>query len=280
MERWMGSAPRAGSPMSEGNPYADGDTSTTGSSLSSAAEWNDQFSANSIDYRRYRFAYPGAFYRALAERAPATKRVWDCGAGSGQASVALAQEFEQVVASEASAEQLAHAMPHDRIDYRAERVERCSLDDASVDAVLAAQSAHWFQLDRFYAEVRRVVRPGGLIVLSTYAYPRVDPRSERIIQAFVEGLESWWAPNASHPFSRYESLEFPFEPVEFPTFECRMIWSLTDLLKFLMTWSGVSRAVTANGSGIIEGLHAQLEPIWGGSTRSIAWPIWTRTGRL
>ena len=262
------------------DPQDDDGTSTTGSSLSSATEWNDQFSANSVDYRRYRFAYPGAFYRALAERAPATKRVWDCGAGSGQASVALAQEFEQVVASEASAEQLAHAMPHERIEYRAERVERCSLDDASVDAALAAQSAHWFQLDCFYAEVRRVVRSGGLIVLSTYAYPRVDPRTEGIIQAFVEELDSWWAPNASHPFGRYESLEFPFEPVEFPTFECRMNWSLTDLLRFLLTWSGVRRAVTANGAGIIEGLQAQLEPIWGGATRSITWPIWTRAGRV
>ena len=252
----------------------------TSASSKRQPDWNDHFSDNAAGYFDNRFAYPSAFYRTMAQHSPATNMVWDCGAGSGQASLALAREYDQVIASDASAEQVRHATRHQRVDYRVEQVEACSLTDHSADAVLAAQAVHWFDLDGFYQQVQRVLRPGGLIVLSTYAFPRADSKTEEIIQDLVKNLRPWWPEATHHPFSRYESLAFPFEAVDFPAFECKMAWTLTDLLNFLATWSGVSRAIAANGPGIIEDLKIALEPVWGTSIRKIVWPIWTRTGRL
>ncbi|HUJ08360.1 MAG TPA: class I SAM-dependent methyltransferase [Streptosporangiaceae bacterium] len=40
--------------------------------------------------------------------------------------------------------------------------EAIALPDASVDAVLAGQAAHWFDLDRALPEIARVLRPGGV----------------------------------------------------------------------------------------------------------------------
>jgi SAM-dependent methyltransferase len=265
--------------MAKTIPTEDGpDSASSGTSPPQSPQWNDHFSDIAAGYHSNRFAYPPAFYRAMADRSPGTAAVWDCGAGNGQASLALAQEYDQVFASEASAEQLRHAQPHDRIDYRAEQVEECSINDHSVDAILAAQAAHWFDLDRFYQQVQRVLRPGGLIVLSTYAFPRIDQDTERIVQDLVKTVGPWWPKAVQHPFSRYESLAFPFQEVRFPAFDCTMRWTLTDLLDFLATWSGVSRATAANGPGIIEDLRTALEPSWGTSIRTIAWPIWTRAG--
>ena len=39
------------------------------------------------------------------------------------------------------------------------------MPDASVDLVLVAQAAHWFDLPAFYAEVARVLRPGGVLAV-------------------------------------------------------------------------------------------------------------------
>ena len=62
-----------------------------------------------------------------------------------------------------------------RVRYVVAPAEASGLPGASVDCAVAAQAAHWFDLDAYYREVRRVARPGGLIALVTYAVMDVDP---------------------------------------------------------------------------------------------------------
>jgi len=101
----------------------------------------------------------------LAGVVPALDAVWDCGCGSGQASVALAAHFKVVHATDVAAEQIAAAKPHLRVRYSVAPAEHCGLPDASVDLVTVAQALHWFDVDAFYAEARRVARPGALIAV-------------------------------------------------------------------------------------------------------------------
>ena len=54
---------------------------------------------------------------------------------------------------------------HPRVEYRVAPAERSGLPDAAVDLVTLALAAHWFDLPRFYAEVRRVGRPRTAIAL-------------------------------------------------------------------------------------------------------------------
>src|SRR5205823_14795537 len=119
--------------------------------------------AHAGEYRRFRPTYPPRLFEVLADWSPALRLAWDCGTGNGQAALALAEWFERVIATDRSPEQIAQATPHPGIDYRVAPAEDSGLADSSVDLVTVAQAVHWFDLHRFYAEVRRVARPRALI---------------------------------------------------------------------------------------------------------------------
>jgi hypothetical protein len=73
-------------------------------------------------------------------RSPGRDLAWDCATGNGQAALALAAHFRHVHATDLSAEQLAQATPHARIDYRQAPAEASGLADRSCDLVTVAQA--------------------------------------------------------------------------------------------------------------------------------------------
>jgi SAM-dependent methyltransferase len=109
-------------------------------------DFEDHFSPQSGDYARYRPHYPPDLFEYLARIAPGRRLAWDCGTGNGQAAQELARHFNRVVATDASPEQIAHAIPHERIEYRVERAEEVDLAPGSVDLVTVAVAVHWFDL--------------------------------------------------------------------------------------------------------------------------------------
>src|SRR4051812_14537823 len=116
----------------------------------------DHFSTISARYAAYRPHYPAALVELLAMHAPARHLAWDVGCGTGQLSVALATRFDQVIATDPSAAQIAAASAAPRVTYRCEPAEASTLETQSCDLVVAAQAAHWFDWPRFVAEVARV----------------------------------------------------------------------------------------------------------------------------
>src|ERR1043165_5287441 len=125
--------------------------------------FKDHFSTQSQDYARYRPDYPPSLFQWLASLTSAHALAWDVGTGSGQAALALADHYRRVVATDAAEAQLRHAVAHERVTYKGMPAENTDLGNASVDLVTVAQALHWFDFDRFYREVQRVLRPGGLI---------------------------------------------------------------------------------------------------------------------
>ncbi|MGZ6972128.1 MAG: class I SAM-dependent methyltransferase, partial [Thermoanaerobaculia bacterium] len=93
---------------------------------------------------------------------------WDAGTGSGQAAGGLAEHFAEVVATDASADQIAHATPNARVTYIVAPAESSGLPDRWADLVTAGQAVHWFDQKRFFDEVRRVVAPGGAVAVWAY----------------------------------------------------------------------------------------------------------------
>src|ERR1043166_5276419 len=112
--------------------------------------FRDLFSERAALYTRVRPDYPAALIAFAASVAPGHDTAWDCATGNGQAAVALAEHFKHVIATDASAEQIAHAKPHDRVDYRVATAEESGLPDASIDLTTVAQALHWFDLSAFY----------------------------------------------------------------------------------------------------------------------------------
>jgi SAM-dependent methyltransferase len=244
--------------------------------------FKDHFSVAAGEYDRHRPRYPGTLIDFLATAAPAQHLAWDCATGTGQAAVALAGRFAQVIATDASAAQLSHAVARPNIHYRVAIAENCGLADRSADLVTVAQALHWLDLDRFYAEVRRVARPGAVIAAWTYSLADADPDVDPLVAAFYEEMEPWWPPERSHVEDGYSQLSFPFEPIEAPAFEIRESWPLERLLGYFSTWSGVNRCRRDTGHDPVIALGERLAEVWGEPSRPrpVRWPLHLRVGRV
>jgi ubiquinone/menaquinone biosynthesis C-methylase UbiE len=124
-------------------------------------KFKDHFSPQASDYARFRPTSPRQMFQFLARLAPRHELAWDCATGSGQVAVPLADHFAHVIATDASAQQIANAEPHPRVKYRVAPAEQSGLVSGSVDLIMVAQALHWFDLDAFNAEARRVLKPAG-----------------------------------------------------------------------------------------------------------------------
>ncbi|HXI20445.1 MAG TPA: class I SAM-dependent methyltransferase, partial [Gemmatimonadales bacterium] len=130
--------------------------------------FQDHFSERAEAYARSRPTYPASLFAAIAALCQGHQLAWDAGTGNGQAALGLTEHFAAVVASDPSDRQLAHAVPHPRVRYLRAAETVVALATQSVDLVTVAQAAHWLDLDHFFAEVERVLRPGGVLALWCY----------------------------------------------------------------------------------------------------------------
>jgi SAM-dependent methyltransferase len=246
-------------------------------------EFKDHFSAAAADYAAYRPGYPEALFAALATL-PARRGVaLDCATGNGQAAIGLADQFERVIAVDASAEQIANARPHARVEYRVARAEETGVAAGSVDLVSAAQAVHWFDFERFYAEVGRVLAPGGAVALYTYNLVRVDAAFDRVLDRLAQDVVGpWWPPERRWVDEEYRSLPFPFAEVSLPAQEYVAHWDLGRLLHYVGTWSACQRYRQATGRDPIKMLQDELTAAWGdaAAARTLRWPIHIRAGHL
>jgi len=80
--------------------------------------FRDHFSVQTADYAKFRPHYPTELFDYLSDIAPDNEIAWDCATGNGQAAVALASKFRNVIATDASEKQIKNAARHERIDYR------------------------------------------------------------------------------------------------------------------------------------------------------------------
>jgi Methyltransferase domain len=114
-------------------------------------EFKDHFSKQARSYAAFRPTYPDELFDWIAEQCVEKKLAWDVATGSGQAAVALARQFSLVIATDASAQQLAAASKHDRVSYRVATAEDSGLEAASCNLLTVAQALHRFHLDSFGA---------------------------------------------------------------------------------------------------------------------------------
>jgi SAM-dependent methyltransferase len=241
----------------------------------------DHFSGHAVDYARFRPGYPEPLFDWIGSLAENHDLAWDCGCGNGQASMPLAERFARVIATDLSPQQIAAAPPHPRIDYRVAPAEASGLADHCADLVTVAQALHWFDLDRFHAEVKRVLKPGGVLVAWTYQLLRSEPAVDAVLADFYTGtLGPHWPPERKWVDAAYQGMPFPLVEIAVPNFEIRLQWTLADLLAYVGTWSATQRFIAANSHSPMPALGEKLRPVWGDGRRPIVWPIALRAGRV
>jgi SAM-dependent methyltransferase len=116
------------------------------------------------DYERGRPGWPPEVVDITG--LPPTAIVLDLGAGTGKLTRLLVSRFGRVVAAEpAEAMRRLLVMLCPEADVLAGSAEEIPLANASVDAVFAAESFHWFYGDRGLDEIARVLRPQGVLIV-------------------------------------------------------------------------------------------------------------------
>ena len=242
--------------------------------------FRDHFSGVAEDYATFRPQYPAALFSALAEAARRRDVVWDCATGSGQAAVGLAAHFARVVGTDGSAAQLAAARSHARVRYLCALAEVCPLAAGGVDLVSAAQALHWFDIARFFAEVRRVLAPGGIVAAWCYGLAEISPAIDEPLRRFyTDTVGPYWPPQRQLVETGYRTVAFPFTEIVLPPFVIEQDLTLDAFVGYVRTWSATQRYTAARGRDPIPDLVRALASAWGSAARRVRWPLSVRAGR-
>lgn len=154
-----------------------------------------------------------------------------------------------------------------------EELERIVGPEGSVDLVTVAAALHWFDRDKFYPIVKRMLRkPGGVIAAFSYSRETI-----KICPEFEEALERYYQtllPFLSGVRYPLNEMQFPFDPV--PGVEpgkgvpgspllipIELPWSFDDFLVFLRTFSSYQTALDRGVDLLNEDARRDLAKAWG-----------------
>lgn len=242
----------------------------------------NHFLSDGDKYAARRPTYPLALAKSLSNLCEGTQHALDVGCGTGQFSLLLAEYFDAVSATDPSASQITNAIQHPKVTYRCEPAECIGTPDTSVDLLTAAQAAHWFDLNAFYSEARRVLRPNGVIALISYGVPELSGQAGKLFHRFYwQDIHSYWPKGRMHVEQGYHTLDFPFDEIALEPIEIHRSWNLHDLLGYIETWSSIKKAKEAGAVNVVEKFKNELSDQWGHSEEihDITWPIAGRVAR-
>ena len=165
----------------------------------------DAFGRAARDYELGRPGWPEPLLDEVAAEVGlgAESPVLDLAAGTGKLTRLLVPRFGRVVAvepDEAMLGVLAEVVPE--AEPRHGSGERIPLGDAEVDCVFVAEAFHWFASDEVVAEIARVLRPGGGLVVLWNTRLDHDPRFPQEARRLVEeAIDRGGAPGLSRILS-------------------------------------------------------------------------------
>ena len=243
--------------------------------------FKDHFSGHADAYASARPTYPDSLFEFLAGLAPSRRRALDCGTGNGQAALALAAHFDEVIASDPSAEQIVHASTRPGVYFLVATAEQSPVAGRSVGLVTVAQALHWLEIDAFFREATRVLVPRGIVAVWCYNLLSVEPEIDRLIaRLYADTLGPWWSAERRLVDEEYRSITFPFEEIPASPHEITLEWTLSELGAYLRTWSACVKYRKATGIDPVDAFVHDAKAAWGSvAKRQIRWPIHMRVGR-
>ncbi len=249
--------------------------------------FNDHFSDRSGGYASFRPVYPAELFDYLAAHCELSECAWDCATGNGQAARSLSTHFRRVIATDASTNQIAAAELDTGIDYRVAKAEQSGIETSSVDLITIAQALHWFDLERFYTEAKRVLKPRGLIAVWCYDLFLSSKEIDAVINYFYSDiLGGYWPPERRHIEAHYHDLPFPFTLLHeanfssdpFPEFYMRADWDIEQVIGYLSTWSAVTHYQKDNNSNPLKIIEPALRKAWGNGKQLLNWRLYLIAG--
>ncbi len=250
-------------------------------------QFKDYFSKQASQYREFRPHYPPELFAYLAGLTKHHDLAWDCATGNGQAALGLAPYYAQVIATDASRAQLEQATQDPKIRYKLLPAEQTDIASSSVDLVTVAQALHWFDFDRFFAEVRRVARPDAVIAIWGYSLMKFGvPALDGLVAHFYDDVlwkGGYWPEQRRYLDEEYDTIPFPFAALTPPVITLRVKWNFERFLQYLGTWSAVQKFRDSKGfDPVAHHLREALFQAWGepSEPRELSTDLLMRVGRV
>lgn len=242
----------------------------------------DNFSRQADIYAKYRPVYPQQLFDFILDHVKERNVAWDCGTGNGQTASELAKYFREVWATDSSRKQIDHASPAPNITYSVQAAEKTNFPSGSVDLVTVSQALHWFRFADFYAEVKRVAKPGAWIAVWMYSLLRISPEIDQLINVdhYKHLLGKYWDEERRYVDENYATLPFPFREITTPLFEIRLEWTLEELEGYLNTWSALQKFITTNSFNPVDELIEKIRSHWKQDKMQIVFPVHLRMGQI
>jgi len=237
----------------------------------------------SKDYANFRPRYPFALYDFLYSHLQLFERALDVATGNGQVAAALAKQFIEVHATDISTQQLAEAPQLSNIFYKAEAAEDASFPDHYFDLITVAQAIHWFDFDKFYTGVKRMLKPAGMFAVIGYGLLSVNDKVDPWLQHFYKKITGpYWDKERKYIDELYTTIPFPFTEIPAPHLQITYTWTKAQFIVYIITWSALQHFVKANNSHPLSAdLMQQLNELWpDDALHKISFPLLLRTGHL
>jgi ubiquinone/menaquinone biosynthesis C-methylase UbiE len=242
----------------------------------------DNFSKQADMYVKYRPGYPQELFDFIINHVKNKQVAWDCGTGNGQAAKDLAKDFEKVFATDISQKQLDKAHQVSNVFYSVQHAEQTNFPDNTFDLITVSQALHWFRLDKFYAEVKRVARPDAWIAVWMYNLPSVSPEIDKLVntQLYKNTLGKYWDYERKYVDDNYTTLSFPFSEIHTSVFTIQLEWTLEELEGYINSWSALQKFIEANQFSPADQLIKQIQPHWKNEKMKIVFPVYMRMGQI
>ena len=148
--------------------------------------------------------------------------------------------------------------------------------------VTVAQALHWLPLPLFFAEVARVLAPGGLIAAWGYSLPSASNAAlDAALRRYHDEIVGpYWPPERRMVDTRYSTVPFPFAEIPVPPFALEQRMTRLALEGYLRTWSASRRYREARGDDPVDLIAPALAAAWPDSreVRLVRWPLFVRAG--
>jgi len=222
-------------------------------------------------YAKYRpVAPPSIVEHILAFRGQQDSRAetlaLDVGCGSGQFTRLLPSYFSRVLATDVSQSQVEEArreLADLKVKVELGSGEELALADSSLDLLTICQALHWLDLERFYSEVERVLRPGGVLAVLGYHMTRPAPQysqADKLNAAFMslyEATAPYWSKRRHHVDSGYLTLpaaKLRRQERDDTRHYVDNMGEFSHWVGYIRTWSGLQNMAREEGQEAVERL--------------------------
>lgn len=242
----------------------------------------DNFSNHSKEYALFRPHYPVELLTGIFSLLKEKNTAWDCGTGNGQVAGILADYFDNVYATDISGPQLEYAVKKSNIYYSVQSAEKTLFEAGRFNLVTVAQAIHWFRFDEFYAEVKRVSKPGAIIAVIGYGLLQTEEPLQTIIAHFYQHtIGPYWDAERRYIDEGYQTIQFPFKEIKMPGYKMAYEWTLEQLTGYINTWSAVKHYIQQHNQNPVNALEKELARCWKGRpAKSFSFPLLLRVGRV